>query len=53
MLPGMVEAALQLHGGTGYRHEYPIARFWRDASVTRLFGWQPVELTGTHRLAHI
>lgn len=32
------DAALQLHGGAGYMNEYPIARFWRDARVTRIFG---------------
>lgn len=32
------DASLQLHGGAGYMNEYPIARFWRDARVTRIFG---------------
>ncbi len=32
------DAALQLHGGAGYMNEYPIARMWRDARVTRIFG---------------
>lgn len=32
------DKALQLHGGAGYMNEYPIARFWRDARVTRIFG---------------
>ena len=32
------DAALQLHGGAGYRNEYLIARLWRDARVTRIFG---------------
>ena len=32
------DAALQLHGGAGYMEEYPIARLWRDARVTRIFG---------------
>ena len=32
------DAALQLHGGAGYMNEYPIARLWRDARVTRIFG---------------
>ena len=30
--------ALQLHGGAGYMTEYSIARLWRDARVTRIFG---------------
>ncbi|WP_435418707.1 acyl-CoA dehydrogenase family protein [Parerythrobacter aurantius] len=34
----MVDACLQLHGGAGYMNEYPIARLWRDARVTRIFG---------------
>ena len=29
---------LQLHGGAGYMNEYPIARAWRGARVTRIFG---------------
>ncbi|WP_439620208.1 acyl-CoA dehydrogenase family protein [Hyphomonas sp.] len=32
------DAALQLHGGAGYMNEYPIARFWRDARVRRIYG---------------
>lgn len=32
------DKALQLHGGAGYMHEYPIARLWRDARITRIFG---------------
>ena len=34
----MVDACLQLHGGAGYMNEYAIARLWRDARVTRIFG---------------
>lgn len=34
----VVDTALQLHGGAGYMNEYPIARLWRDARVTRIFG---------------
>jgi alkylation response protein AidB-like acyl-CoA dehydrogenase len=34
----VVDAALQLHGGAGYMNEYMIARLWRDARVTRIFG---------------
>ncbi len=32
------DAAMQLHGGAGYRNEYPIARIWRDARVRRVYG---------------
>ncbi len=32
------DKALQLHGGAGYMNEYTIARLWRDARVTRIFG---------------
>lgn len=32
------DMALQLHGGAGYMNEYPIARFWRDARVRRIYG---------------
>ena len=32
------DAALQLHGGAGYMNEYVIARLWRDARVTRIYG---------------
>ncbi|MDO7835460.1 acyl-CoA dehydrogenase family protein [Sphingobium sp. HBC34] len=38
MLSRIVDASLQLHGGAGYMNEYPIARFWRDSRVTRIFG---------------
>jgi alkylation response protein AidB-like acyl-CoA dehydrogenase len=32
-----IDRCLQLHGGYGYMHEYPIARAFRDASATRLY----------------
>ena len=32
------DTALQLHGGAGYMNEYLIARLWRDARVTRIYG---------------
>lgn len=38
MLGRVADQALQLHGGAGYMNEYPIARIWRDARVTRIFG---------------
>jgi long-chain-acyl-CoA dehydrogenase len=34
----VMDKCLQLHGGAGYMNEYPIARMWRDARVTRIFG---------------
>jgi len=38
LLCKVADEALQLHGGAGYMNEYPIARLWRDARVTRIFG---------------
>lgn len=32
------DTALQLFGGAGYMNEYAIARLWRDARVTTIFG---------------
>lgn len=34
----ITDMALQLHGGAGYMNEYLVARLWRDARVTRIFG---------------
>ena len=34
----VVDACLQLHGGYGYMLEYPIARAFADARVTRIYG---------------
>lgn len=34
----IVDAALQLHGGSGYMNEVLIARMWRDARVQRIYG---------------
>lgn len=33
-----MDNALQLHGGAGYMNEYTIARLWRDARVSRIYG---------------
>src|SRR3954452_1715701 len=33
-----VDACLQLHGGYGYMTEYPIARAYADARITRIYG---------------
>jgi alkylation response protein AidB-like acyl-CoA dehydrogenase len=34
----VVDRCVQLHGGYGYMLEYPIARAWVDARVTRIYG---------------
>jgi alkylation response protein AidB-like acyl-CoA dehydrogenase len=34
----IVDAAVQLHGGYGYMAEYPVARAFADARVTRIYG---------------
>ncbi|MEV0054006.1 acyl-CoA dehydrogenase family protein [Saccharopolyspora shandongensis] len=34
----VIDRCLQLHGGYGYMLEYPIARMYADARVTRIFG---------------
>jgi len=34
----VTDRCLQLHGGYGYMTEYPIARAWADARVTRIYG---------------
>jgi len=34
----VVDAGVQLHGGYGYMLEYPIARAYADARVTRIYG---------------
>ncbi|HEY2042116.1 MAG TPA: acyl-CoA dehydrogenase family protein [Jatrophihabitans sp.] len=34
----VVDKCLQLHGGYGYMTEYPIARAYADARVTRIYG---------------
>jgi acyl-CoA dehydrogenase len=34
----VTDLGLQMHGGYGYMEEYEIARLWRDARVTRIFG---------------
>ena len=33
-----VDECLQLHGGYGYSWEYPIARTWADARMSRIAG---------------
>jgi alkylation response protein AidB-like acyl-CoA dehydrogenase len=34
----IVDRCLQLHGGYGYMLEYPIARFYADARINRIYG---------------
>ncbi len=34
----VVDRCLQLHGGYGYMLDYPIARAYADARVTRIYG---------------
>ncbi|MFE6509101.1 acyl-CoA dehydrogenase family protein [Nocardioides sp. NPDC057767] len=34
----VVDKCLQLHGGYGYMNEYPIARLYADARVSRIYG---------------
>jgi alkylation response protein AidB-like acyl-CoA dehydrogenase len=34
----VIDRCLQLHGGYGYMREYPIARLYADARVTRIYG---------------
>jgi alkylation response protein AidB-like acyl-CoA dehydrogenase len=38
LLSRVTDRCLQLHGGYGYTHEYPISRAWVDARITRIFG---------------
>ncbi len=34
----VLDRCVQLHGGYGYMLEYPVARAWTDARVTRIYG---------------
>ena len=34
----MLDECLQLFGGYGYMWEYPIARYWADARVSKIYG---------------
>src|SRR5690606_33033925 len=31
------DEAVQIHGGYGFTEEFPVARIWRDARVTRIY----------------
>lgn len=37
MLATCADEALQIHGGYGFTEEFPVARIWRDARVTRIY----------------
>jgi acyl-CoA dehydrogenase len=34
----VIDRCVQFHGGYGYMEEYEIARMWKDARVTRIYG---------------
>jgi alkylation response protein AidB-like acyl-CoA dehydrogenase len=34
----VIDRGVQLHGGYGYMTEYPIARAYADARITRIYG---------------
>ena len=34
----VVDKCLQLHGGSGYINDYPIARLYRDSRIARIYG---------------
>lgn len=34
----VVDKCLQLHGGSGYINDYPIARMYRDSRISRIYG---------------
>lgn len=34
---GVTSDALQILGGAGYTHYYPVERYWRDARLTKIF----------------
>jgi len=38
LLGRVTDSCLQLHGGYGYTHEYPISSAWVDARITRIYG---------------
>ncbi len=37
MLARVTDTAIQVHGGMGLMDDYPLARFWRDARVERIW----------------
>ncbi|PRY57059.1 alkylation response protein AidB-like acyl-CoA dehydrogenase [Knoellia remsis] len=38
LLGRTLDACVQLHGGYGYMQEYPVARAWADARISRIYG---------------
>jgi alkylation response protein AidB-like acyl-CoA dehydrogenase len=38
LLGRVTDRCLQLHGGYGYTHEYPISQDWVDARIARIYG---------------
>ncbi|MDQ2622524.1 MAG: acyl-CoA dehydrogenase family protein [Actinomycetota bacterium] len=38
LLGRVTDQCLQLHGGYGYTHEYPVSNAWVDARITRIYG---------------
>ena len=37
MVGKVADRALQIHGGAGYMEDYPVARFYRDVRLFRLY----------------
>ena len=33
----VVDTALQIHGGYGYMHDYPLERMYRDIKITEIY----------------
>ena len=33
----VVNMALQIHGGYGYMHDYPLERYYRDIKITEIY----------------
>ena len=45
----VIDKCLQLHGGYGYMLEYPIARLYADARVSRIYGGTSEVMKSDHR----